>query len=78
MKRKISIVFLFSFLACSTQVFYAFSYEVQVDWDYTTRTYYPRNVDLFKDFNATDGFRQRQAIFLNHSVYNDGLQAQAS
>lgn len=78
MKRKISIVFLFCFLACSTQVFYAFSYEIQVNWDYTTRTYYPRNVDMFKDFNATDGFRLRQETFLNNSINNNGLNAQAS
>jgi len=47
-------------------------------WDYSMRTKFPRDFDLFKNFNATPGFRERQSIYLNSSKYSDGLNAQSA
>lgn len=46
-------------------------------WPYSMRTDFNRTIDLFADFNATAGYRQRQGIYLNDSKLSNGLDAQA-
>ncbi len=46
-------------------------------WVYSMRTDFNRTIDLFADFNATAGYRQRQAVYLNDSKLSNSLDAQA-
>ena len=52
--------------------------ENNVQWEYTMRTNFIRNFDMFDYFNATVGYRTRQDIYLDDSECNDGFYAQSS
>jgi len=52
--------------------------EINVQWEYTMRTTFTRNFDMFDYFNATVGYRTRQDIYLDDSECNDGFYAQSS
>ncbi|TFG01787.1 MAG: hypothetical protein EU540_02890 [Promethearchaeota archaeon] len=52
--------------------------EINVKWEYTMRTTFIRNFDMFDYFNATVGYRTRQDIYLDGSEGNEGFYAQSS
>lgn len=76
--KKISRLSSLILLLVMVQTVIGMPIKVQSEWDYSMRTYFPRDFDLFEDFNASDDFKQRKSLFLNCSRFGNGLSAQAS
>jgi hypothetical protein len=73
-------IFLFTFLILIPQLIAGFSLESQEekDWEYTLRTYFPRNFNISADYNATSGFLERKSNYLNSSRFSNGFNAQSA
>jgi len=78
LKKTRSKLFPILLIILVQQISYISAEDNNVQWEYSMRTTFVRNFDMFEHFNATDGYRTRQDIYLNGSVYNEGLYAQAS
>ena len=50
----------------------------QSQWEFSMRTNFNRTFDLFETFNATEGYKERQSIYLNDSKNSDDVYAQVS
>ncbi|MFX1378610.1 MAG: hypothetical protein ACFFA4_05915 [Promethearchaeota archaeon] len=50
----------------------------QEQWEFSMRTSFNRNFDLFDTFNATEGYRERQSVYLNDSKNSNHVYAQVS
>ena len=50
----------------------------QEEWEYSIRTEFNRTFNLFDTFNATDGYKERQSIYLNDSKNSNHVYAQVS
>ncbi len=48
----------------------------QGQWEFSMRTNFNRSFDLFETFNATDGYKERQSIYLNDSKNSEHVYAQ--
>ncbi len=48
----------------------------QGQWEFSMRTNFNRSFDLFETFNATDGYKERQSIYLNDSKNSEDVYAQ--
>ncbi|MFX1390074.1 MAG: hypothetical protein ACFE9Z_08435 [Promethearchaeota archaeon] len=50
----------------------------QGQWEFSMRTTFNRSVDLFEYYNATDGYKLRQEVYLNDSISSNHVYAQVS
>ncbi len=50
----------------------------QGQWEFSMRTNFNRTFDLFETFNATEGYKERQSIYLNDSKNSDDVYAQVA
>ena len=47
-------------------------------WEFSMRTNFNRTFNLFDTFNATEGYKERQSIYLNDSKNSNDMYAQAA
>ena len=47
-------------------------------WECSMRTDFNRTIDLFESFTPTLGYKERQSLYLNHTINSDHVYAQAA
>jgi len=74
LKSVIELLLIFAFLI--PHVIHTIPYETNQLWEYSMKTEFNRNFDLFATFNATEGYKQRQSIYLNGCSNSTSFYAQ--
>jgi len=73
---KFSVIFFIIFLQPNV---WGVKFEIQQELlNFSQRTYYNRTIDLFKNFNATEEYRNRQNMYLGLANVSGGLHAQSA
>ncbi len=75
-KKKVASSFLV-LITLMLQIITAFPFKQDELWEYSMISDFNRSFNLYDDFNATTGYKERQSLYLNISRFSESMYAQA-